>query len=114
MLLSSYSDVTVSRQRTTLDSGRCGAQALPVTVLPMSPRTEWFADVRTGDGAGERALRVSWHLDRGCVVLSTWRDGGCVATTRLSPDDAARLIGVLADGLAAAAEPATIKTVTTG
>jgi hypothetical protein len=80
----------------------------------MSPGSAWFDDVRPGERAGERALRVSWHLDRGCVVLSTWRDGGCVATTRLSTDDAARLIGVLADGLAAAAEPTTIESVTTG
>jgi hypothetical protein len=44
----------------------------------MPPRSEWFEDVRPG----ERAMRVSWHVDMGCVVLSTWRDGGCVATTR--------------------------------
>jgi hypothetical protein len=50
----------------------------------------------------------------GCVVLSTWRDGGCVSTTRLSPDDAARLIGVLADGLAAAADGTVIKVVPAG
>jgi hypothetical protein len=50
----------------------------------------------------------------GCVVISTWRDGGCVSTTRLTPDEAARLIGVLADGLAAAADDVTIKTATTG
>lgn len=84
-----------------------------MSVLPAQergPRGEWFADARPGD----RALRVSWHLEMGCVVLSTWRDGGCVSTTRLSPDDAARLIGVLADGLAAAAEDPTIKTRTAG
>jgi hypothetical protein len=63
------------------------------------PRSEWFPDARPGD----RALRVTWHLEMGCVVLSMWRDGGCVSTTRLSPDEAARLISVLADGLAAAA-----------
>jgi hypothetical protein len=79
-------------------------------VLPLAPHGEWFADARPGD----RALRVSWHLEMGCVVLSTWRDGGCVSTTRLTPDDAARLIGVLADGLAAAADDRTIKTATTG
>jgi len=50
----------------------------------------------------------------GCVVLSTWRDGGCVSTTRLRPDEAARLIGVLADGLAAAANGSTIRTATSG
>jgi len=73
-----------------------------MTVVPLPPRGEWFGDAR--DGA--RALRVSWHAasdGTGCVVLSTWREDSCVATTRLSPADAARLIGVLADGLAAVA-----------
>lgn len=78
-----------------------------MNVVPLPPRGEWFGDAR--DGA--RALRVSWHPaqpgptsagDTGCVVLSTWREDTCVATTRLSPVEAARLIGVLADGLAAA------------
>ena len=72
-----------------------------MTVLPLPPRGEWFGDAR--DGA--RAPRVSWHAspDRDCVVLSTWREDSCVATTRLSPIEAARLIAVLADGLATVA-----------
>jgi hypothetical protein len=74
-----------------------------VTVLPLQQRGDWLADARDG----ERAMRVTWHLELGCVVLSTWRDGTCVATARLTPEEAARLIGVLADGLAGAAvEPA--------
>ena len=84
--------------------------AEPMAVLPAPPRGEWFPDARPG----YRALRVSWHLEMGCVVLSTWRDGGCVSTTRLTPDDAARLIGVLADGLAAAVDAPTIKSATAG
>lgn len=71
-----------------------------MSVFPMPPRGEWFGDARDGD----RALRVSWHAEAGCVVLSTWRDAHCVATTRLAPADAARLIGVLAQGLASAAD----------
>ena len=76
-----------------------------MTVVPLPPRGEWFPDARQGD----RALRVSWHAELDCVVLSTWRGEGCVGTVRLTPADAARLIGVLADGLAAlpAAEAAT-------
>ena len=81
-----------------------------MSVVPLPPRGEWFPDARAGD----RALRVSWHLEMGCVVLSTWRDGGCVSTTRLSPAEAARLIGVLADGLAAAADSGTIKDASAG
>lgn len=68
-------------------------------MLPLPPRGEWFADARDGD----RAMRVSWHAEAGCVVLSTWRDDACVATTRLTREDAARLIGTLAQGLAAEA-----------
>lgn len=79
-------------------------------VVPAAPRGEWFADARPGD----RALRVTWHLEMGCVVLSSWRDGGCVSTTRLSPDEAARLISVLADGLAAAAGEGMIEPVPAG
>jgi hypothetical protein len=73
-----------------------------MAVVPLPPRGEWFADARDGD----RALRVSWHAERDCVVLSTWRDGACVGTARLTGEDAARLIGALADGLAAASATA--------
>ena len=72
-----------------------------MTVVPLPPRGEWFPDARDGD----RALRASWHAELGCVVLSAWRGEGCVGTVRLTPADAARLIGVLADGLAASAPP---------
>jgi hypothetical protein len=67
-----------------------------VTVVPLPPRGEWLADARDGD----RALRVSWHHEQGCVVLSTWRGGECVGTVRLPSADVARLITVLAEGLA--------------
>lgn len=67
-----------------------------MTVVPIPPQGEWFADARSG----ERALRVSWHGDRGCVVLSTWRGSVCVGTVRLSTADAARLVAALAGGLA--------------
>lgn len=73
-----------------------------MAVVALPPRGEWFADARDGD----RALRVSWHTELGCVVLSTWRGDSCVGTVRLAPADAARLVSVLADGLAAAATDA--------
>jgi len=75
-----------------------------MTVVPLPPRGEWFADARDGT----RALRVSWHAEKGCVVLSSWRDDACVGTVRLSGADAARLIAALADGLAAAAVTTTV------
>jgi hypothetical protein len=48
-------------------------------------------------------LRVSWHLDRGLVNLSVWRDSQCTEAFQLPVADAARLISYLADGLATAA-----------
>lgn len=67
-----------------------------MAVLPLPARGEWFADARDGG----RALRVSRHPELGCTVLSTWRNGTCVASTRLSAGDTARLITLLAQGLA--------------
>jgi hypothetical protein len=75
-----------------------GTGEQPAPVLPLPLRGEWFADARD---AG-RALRASWHPEAGCVVLSTWRDDRCVGTTRLTPAEAARLVGSLAAALAAA------------
>lgn len=68
-----------------------------MTALPVTTHGAWLVDARDED---DRALRVSWHPEHGCVVLSTWRDGACVGTVRLEPGEAARLIGALADGLA--------------
>ena len=70
-----------------------------MSVVPLPPRGEWFGDARDGG----RALRVSWHAELGTIVLSIWRDDACVGTTRLTPDEAARLVAALAAGLAAAA-----------
>ena len=78
-----------------------------MTVVPLPPRGEWFGDARDGG----RALRVSWHPEQACMVLSTWRDSSCVATARLTPADTARLIGVLAQGLASAGSDAGAPTV---
>ena len=72
-----------------------------VSVAPLPARTEWFGDARD---AG-RALRVSWHHELGCVVLSMWRGDSCVATTRLTSTEAAHLVGALAAGLSAAVPP---------
>jgi hypothetical protein len=53
-------------------------------------------DVR-GD---HRALQVRYHERDDVFVLSVWRGGECGGTVRLSPQDAAALIGTLAEGLA--------------
>lgn len=73
-----------------------------MSVVPLPPRGEWFGDARDGG----RALRVSWHAEVGAVVLSIWRDDACIGTTRLTPDEAARLVSALAAALAAAAPAA--------
>ena len=65
-------------------------------VLSLPDGVEMFSDAR-----GEhRSMRLTWHHERGLVVLSLWRDGSCVATFRLPREDVARLIGALEDGLA--------------
>lgn len=44
-------------------------------------------------------LRITWHATAGQFVVSHWRDDVCVAATRIAPEDATGLIGVLAVGL---------------
>lgn len=53
------------------------------------------------DARGEhRVLQVTWHPDDDVFVVSTWRAGQCVASTRLTPTNAAALISALSEGLA--------------
>jgi hypothetical protein len=54
------------------------------------------------DGRG-RGLRGSWHLDRGLVNLSVWREDRCVETFHLSVADAGRLAAFLVECLGEAA-----------
>lgn len=72
-------------------------EAAALVGLPLS-RRELFTDHR---GVG---LRVSWHPDKGVVVLSLWKDDVCAATFHLPLEDAGRLAGFLAsaDGAQAA------------
>lgn len=77
-----------------------------MTVVALPPRGAWIPDARESG----RALRVSWHPEAGCVVLSSWEHDRCTGTTRLAPEEAAQLVAVLAQGLAdqvpaAAAQP---------
>jgi hypothetical protein len=67
----------------------------------------WFVDPR----GPARRMGVANHADHGLVILSLWAGDTCTATFRMPVADAARMIGVLADGLAAAipeAEPVTV------
>ena len=63
-------------------------------VVPLREGAVHFPDSRGAD----RWLRTSWHGDQ--LVVSLWRDGTCVGTTRLSRHEATRLLGALATGLA--------------
>ena len=67
---------------------------------PFAAPGHWIADRR----GGGRGVRVSSHLDGGFLVLSTWRDGACVSTVRLLPDEAAALVAGIAEGLGRLAE----------
>lgn len=66
------------------------------TVRRLPTRSEVFIDARSG----ERALRVTHHLDEGVLVLSIWHGGTCAATIQLPIEEAPRLVTLLATGLA--------------
>jgi hypothetical protein len=51
-------------------------------------------------------MRATWHLDRGFLNLSLWRDDTCVETFHLTPAEAGRLAAFIAEGLFDAAEDA--------
>ena len=53
-------------------------------------------------------LRVTWHGDARTFVVSNWEDDVCVGASRVDVQGAAKLVGLLADGIAdAATAPAT-------
>ena len=47
-----------------------------------------------------RAVRVSPHVESGVLTVSFWRDDRCAGTVRLTPEEAASLVGRLTAGLA--------------
>lgn len=59
---------------------------------------EVFLDARGED----RALRTSWHAEKGVFVISFWRFEFCIATFRLRVDDAPAFMDLLSKGLAQA------------
>ncbi|MFY1584497.1 hypothetical protein ACN267_08330 [Micromonospora sp. WMMD734] len=62
-------------------------------VLPMPSFGDLFTDVR----ADERTMRVSYHPERGAVVLSLWSGTTCRGSFRMAVDDVSRLRAVLAE-----------------
>lgn len=65
------------------------------------PRRTLFVDER---GSG---MRVTWHAERGFVVLSLWHGDVCAATFRLQADEAARLAAFIVGHLGDLAGQAT-------
>jgi hypothetical protein len=82
-----------------------------LTPSPLPAVGQVYVDGR----GGERTLRVSWHHqgagddegladevgEGGVVVLSLWRDGVCVGSFRMEPDQVRDLVQVLRSGLPA-------------
>ncbi len=69
---------------------------------PLPEQGSIFLDAR----GGSRALRVSWHVEDGLVVLSLWRENVCSGSFRLSVDEVPELIATLRSGLDAAYDAA--------
>ena len=68
-----------------------------------------FGDLFTDLRGGDRTMRVSWHPERGAVVLSLWSGTVCRGSFRLAAADVPKLLSLLTDVTAAidtAAEPA--------
>lgn len=62
---------------------------------------------------GDRSeLRATWHNESGHVVISLWRGERCVATSHLTPGEAARLSGFITGGLAELAADGLSRSVT--
>ncbi len=74
---------------------RRGHNGWMLSPSPLPASGQVYADGR-GD---ERTLRVSWHHEEGVVVLSLWRDGVCVGSFRMEPDQVRDLVDVLRSGL---------------
>jgi hypothetical protein len=62
-------------------------------VLPMPSFGDLFADTRGGD----RTMRVSYHPDRGAVVVSLWAGTVCRGSFRMAAGDVDKLLSVLTE-----------------
>jgi hypothetical protein len=72
---------------------RSGKLAGMGEVLPMPAVGDVFADVRGDD----RTMRVSYHQDRGVVVVSLWAGVVCRGSFRLAAGEVGRLAAVLSE-----------------
>lgn len=76
----------------------------PRMTFPLRVPGHWVPDQR-GEGRG---VRVSAHVEGGFLVLSTWKSDKCVSTVRLLPEEAASLVGGIAESLASLAKKAAL------
>ena len=72
-----------------------------MSVVPF-PSDKWTWESARGRS---RAVRVSPHAEAGLLTVSFWRDDRCAGTVRLTPDEAASLVGRLTAALADMARP---------
>jgi hypothetical protein len=70
---------------------------------PSTRRRRVFVEDARREGA---YLRVTWHPDGRQFVVSTWTDEVCTGAVRVPVEEAAALVGLLADGMAEAAAAA--------
>jgi hypothetical protein len=56
-----------------------------------------FGDLFTDLRGEDRTMRVSYHPDRGAVVLSLWNGAVCRGSFRMPVDDVDRLLVLLAE-----------------
>jgi hypothetical protein len=68
-------------------------------VAERTGRRRVFVEDARGNG---QYLRATWHAEANQFVISVWNDDVCTAAVRVSSERAAELIGLLADGMAAA------------
>jgi hypothetical protein len=76
--------------------GTPGAGETNVVALPAS------GVVVPDQRGGGRWMRVTWHDEADAVVLSLWRETGCVGTVRVDRGDVPALVTALVEGLAPA------------
>ncbi|PZF97390.1 hypothetical protein C1I99_15665 [Micromonospora deserti] len=60
-------------------------------MLPMPGFGDLFTDIRGGD----RTMRISWHPERGALVLSLWAGTVCRGSFRMAADDLDNLLALL-------------------
>lgn len=75
-----------------------GSGTVPASTVPRS--TVLPSTVLPDARGGGRAMRVTWHREADCVVLSSWVDDRCVSSFRVAAAHIPLLVQALVEGLA--------------